>query len=110
MLHGHCTTSVFAPSLQDLCRLESTKASLLSQLDAVGAEGDGLDLVLDTLDLLGCLYAMVEEGGAEWDLDVRPEEFVSQKLNQKLLQQIQVKLGRDVEGRLWREWYSLLVR
>ena len=79
------------PSLQDLCRLESTKASLLSQSDA--GEGDGLDLVLDTLDLLGCLYAMVEEGGAEWDLDVSPEEFVSQKLNQKLLQQIQVNLG-----------------
>jgi len=36
---------------------------------------------------------MVEEGGAEWDMDVSPEEFVSQKLNQKLLQQIQVNPG-----------------
>ena len=55
-------------------------------------EEDSLGVILDTLDLLSCLHAVAEEGGAEWDMDVSPEEFVSQKLNQKLLQQIQVSL------------------
>lgn len=87
----HLTCVGLPVLLQDLCRLESSKVSLLTQADAL--EEDSLDLILDALDLMSCLHAVAEEGGAEWDMDVSPEEFVSQKLNQKLLQQIQVRLG-----------------
>ena len=60
-----------------------------SQSPSVLPEEDNIEALSDTLELLSCLHALAEN--SEHELEVSASEFVSSKLNQKLIQQIQVR-------------------
>lgn len=79
---------------KDLCRIESKSTSAPSdpQHPSGGQqEQDNIEALSDTLDLLCCLHSLAED--SESGLEISAEEFVSLKLNQKLMHQIQDPLA-----------------
>ena len=63
---------------------------------SAGRREDSLEALIDSLELLHLLRLFAEVEGNDRKFDVSSEDFLSCKLNQKLLHQIQV--GSDIAG------------